>query len=534
MGLYLSKGIPLFDVIIVGSGPAGMAAAVELQGMNVLMLDVGNIAPETNSLNGNLYDIKEKKDLFNEIIGKNFESLHNIDHKYLSPKLKGPLMRFITRGASELSIIDSEDFDCEQSFALGGLANAWGAGMLRFNDYDLSGFPIVSSDLEPFYDKLNKIIGISGEDDDLSHFFGKGEEFQPPHKLSNLGNNLLHRYQTKKNLFHKNGFYLGRNRIALLTEPKEDRVPCQYDNLEFFKPNIPAIYHPGYTIKKLINEKKLNYKNGYLVKKYIENNGKVEVFAENLKNGRLESFQSRSLILSAGCLNTSKIVLTSNNDTVTKLPILDNPISYVPFLIPNLIGRPIEKFSYSAQLVLVHEDPISGERLNASFYGLAGPLKSDIFFEFPLSVRGNFSAIKYLLSALAVVQFFFKDTYSENNYLKLNSKGNLEISYKERSVEKFKTEDRLISLFRKIGYFSHRRLIKYPNPGNSFHYAATLPMSKAPRPYGVNPEGRLWNTESVYIGDSANFSALPAKNHSYTIMANSMRIASILKRKIEK
>ena len=31
--------------------------------------------------------------------------------------------------------------------------------------------------------------------------------------------------------------------------------------------------------------------------------------------------------------------------------------------------------------------------------------------------------------------------------------------------------------------------------------------------------------ESVYIADAATFSPLPAKNHSFTMMANAMRVA---------
>src|SRR5687767_1033259 len=94
-------------VIIVGSGAAGTFAALQLRGRGVLVLDVG-YTPDKSALSGNLYDLRKdpgphEGDLFDELIGRDFESLHNVFHPYLSPKLKAPLMRFVTRNAEALS-----------------------------------------------------------------------------------------------------------------------------------------------------------------------------------------------------------------------------------------------------------------------------------------------------------------------------------------------------------------------------------------------------------------------------------------------
>jgi len=71
-------------------------------------------------------------------------------------------------------------------------------------------------------------------------------------------------------------------------------------------------------------------------------------------------------------------------------------------------------------------------------------------------------------------------------------------------------EKKLIQAFRRVGYLSATRLSKYPTPGASVHYAGTLPMPH------------------VYVIDGAVFPALPAKNLSFTIMANAMRVAANL------
>ena len=69
--------------------------------------------------------------------------------------------------------------------------------------------------------------------------------------------------------------------------------------------------------------------------------------------------------------------------------------------------------------------------------------------------------------------------------------------------------------------------------GTSLHYAGTLPMRTAPGPYETDRLGLLHGNLRVHIADGACFSDLPAKNLTFTIMANAMRIASELRKGLE-
>ena len=56
------------------------------------------------------------------------------------------------------------------SFAQGGLAEAWTAGVYPFHEEELSDFPFSYQDIRPHYDEISARIGISGTGDDLSRF----------------------------------------------------------------------------------------------------------------------------------------------------------------------------------------------------------------------------------------------------------------------------------------------------------------------------------------------------------------------------
>ena len=87
------------DVIIVGSGPAGVMAAWGLRARSVRMLDVGHTPSNVPRLDDNLYRIRRQRDLTPALIGEHFEGLRNLHGRPISAKLKAPGMDFI-RGPS--------------------------------------------------------------------------------------------------------------------------------------------------------------------------------------------------------------------------------------------------------------------------------------------------------------------------------------------------------------------------------------------------------------------------------------------------
>jgi choline dehydrogenase-like flavoprotein len=522
-----------FDAIIAGAGPAGVMAARALRGRRVLVLDAGRRpAPAPGypaaNLADNLYEERRQRDLFDLLIGERFESLHNLYNQPVSFKLKAPQMQYVIEGASSLSPVRSGNFDAVMSFAAGGLANAWGAGVYRFTSRDLDGFPVAREELDPFYEELTRHIGVSGANDDLVSWFGADTDLQPPIELSRFATDLLAGYQRRRGLFADQGVAIGRMRLAVLTQPHHGRKPYAYGNYEFFRPYDPAIYNPVYTLRELLDANQICYEPEHLVLHYSETEGGVRVTAKNLAKGGLQTFEGRTLILAAGALNSAKLVLESNRDYQARLPLLDNPMACLPLFRLSRIGQKLDaRDSSIGQLNLIHE--YRGAVLQGSIYGGAGPLRSDVLFELPFSISANAGLVRRLAVATGLLTMFYPAAPHPENYLRLGEDGALELNYAKPEAggpARGAAEKELTRVFRKIGFYGASRLCLYPPMGTSMHYAGTLPMREAPDRYQLYPDGRLHGTRGVYVADGASFPRLPAKNLTFTIMANAMRIAA--------
>ena len=519
----------MYDAVIVGSGPAGTFSAYGLQGSKVLMLDVGYRPPPTPNFDGNLYQLRQQReDLFQELIGQEFEGLHNLYRRKVSLKLKSPHTSYILRNWAELLPVRSSNFEGAASFALGGLANAWGAGVYRFTPPDLAGFPIRAEDLAPFYDEISEHIGISGAVDDLTPVFGSEPALMPPMQISRLGSNILEQFRHRKSAFEGQGITMGRSRLAVLTQPHRGRAAYEYKNLEFYRAYDPAVYNPVFTLDELVARNQVDLRTGYLVRDYQETPHGVAVTARHLSSGNLETFEAKKLILAAGTLSTTKIVLESNRDYQSKLPILDNPMACIPLFRLQQVGAAVEQNdSAFGQLNVIYRGGSGAQPLQGTIYGTTGPLRSDVLFEFPLSIWSNLVWARYFSPAMALLMLFYPGTADPANYIRLTADGALDINYDWKSDRV--AERRLIRAFRSIGYLSTLGLCQYPAMGASLHYAGTLPMKSDAGPYQTDVDGRLYGTRNVYVTDGACFSGLPAKNLTFTIMANALRIVRKLK-----
>jgi hypothetical protein len=318
---------------------------------------------------------------------------------------------------------------------------------------------------------------------------------------------------------------MGQARTAILTQPLGDRPALEYDNLEFWRES-PALYRPRLTLEQLMHDGKVDYHKGVLVLAWDELADKIKVHATNILTRERVSFVGRRLLLAAGAINTAKIVLASRRDYQTKLPLLENPALQLPLVLPRSIGRPLDRLAFGlVQLNLVWEAESYGALLQGSIMEITSPSRAEFFSSLPYAAHQNLGLIRYLLPAMIVIQLFFPANCQEPAHMSLKNDGRIAICGHPNALDTSKLK-RLIGHLRRLGAWTHTSLIVRVETGHAIHYAGTLPMRPEPGLYECDRQGKLGGTHGVYIGDSAAFPELPAKNMSFTMMANAMRVAN--------
>jgi choline dehydrogenase-like flavoprotein len=196
-----------YDVIIVGSGAGGgMAGYIMAKaGVKVLMLEAGPFFdPAKNSLQLEWSYQSPRRG------ASTTRPFGDFDAAFGGWKIDGePYMQK-----------DETDFQWFRSHMLGGRTNHWGRISLRYGPYDFKArdfygppsdnWPITYDDIKPYYDRIDRLIGVYGTKEGLKNF--PDGHFLPPSKCS-LGELFL------KKGAEKAGVKVIPGRGSVLTEP---------------------------------------------------------------------------------------------------------------------------------------------------------------------------------------------------------------------------------------------------------------------------------------------------------------------------
>jgi len=526
------------EIIIIGGGASGVSAALGFvkNGIVPTIIDVGNRMPEGHQAEGNLYDYRKENDLFDLMIGPELKGLSNIiDGTTLSPKLITPFNHYVISGADSLSPVRAENFCAVRSFASGGLAAAWGAGLYRYNRRELEHLPIGPDSLDPYYDLLSKEIGITGCNDDLAPFFGTDTTLMPKFRLSAKASHVYRNYEKKKGKLNRDGIYIGYPRLGVLTRNHKGRNKCDYSNFETWLPDIPWVYNPALTLDELIRKNKINYIDRILVDSWSRRNGRIVIEGNHIDSRAPFSIEAETLVIAAGTINTAKLVLRSKQDTKTRLPILDNPLLQVPLIFPSFLGSPLDRSAFGmTNLNLIYSSPDGGEILQGSIIELTSPPRSVFFENFPVSTGLNLRMIKLVSPAVMAMFLYYPSSDGDAGAVRLTSNHELEITQHDYRTDK-KPLKKITRSLSAMGAWTHPLLVKQSKPGYAIHYAGTLPMKEIPASeYETAPDGELFREPGIYIADGSSFSGISSKNLSFTLMANAMRIADRISGKVKK
>jgi choline dehydrogenase-like flavoprotein len=534
-----------YHAIVVGSGPAGANAAAALieRGKSVLMLDVGDVdARYEQCVPGRPFsDIRRTDEgQHRYMLGDSFEGV-SLPGVRVGAQLTPPRM-YVTATAARYLRVASRTFAAAESLALGGLGAAWGAGVFPFDESELADWPLGVDVLRPHYEAVAQRIGMSGAVDDLAAFMQLPASVQPPLEIDANGESLLRAYASRREELNRAGLFMGRPPLAVCTAAFRGRGPHQYRDMEFWADSDRSVYRPRWTVEELKKASAFRYVARQLVLRFEERDGSVAVVTRNVDTGQSGEFHARVLLLGAGTLGTTRIVLRSLRRYGDRVPLLCNPYTYVPVINLRMLGRPARDRRHSlAQLTAIYQ-PRAGARSRGSVqvqvYSWRSLLTFRLLAESPLPYREGVRMMRLLVPMLGILGINHDDELSEGKHCVLRrgqdeADDTLEIEYtltREQAERIERDQARIIGLFRGLGLWPIKRV--HPGHGASIHYAGAFPMRADATGLTCDRDGRLAASRAVYLVDGSTFPYLPAKGLTFTIMANADRIASLVAAKL--
>ena len=307
-----------YDAIVIGSGISGGWAAKELteKGLRVLMLERGR----------NYEHIKDYKTA--SLDPWQFEHRGKVtqqekkDHPYIAR----------TWGATE-AVIDSwaKGVDCPyteikpfnwwRAYQLGGRSILWGRQSYRWSDhyFDANGkegwaidWPIRYKDIEPWYDHVERFIGVSGSKEGLPHL--PDGQFLPPMEMNCVEKDVAARVREH----YKGERHMIIGRSANLTAPIPGRTACQFRNRCWEGCPFGGYFSTqSSTLPAAMATGRLTVRPFSIVTRVLYDKDKkkatgVEVL--DAETNKTYTYQARVVFVNASALNSAWILMNSATD----------------------------------------------------------------------------------------------------------------------------------------------------------------------------------------------------------------------------
>lgn len=309
----------LYDVIVVGSGANGGWAAKELceAGLEVLMLEAGRSMDPAVDFSEHVLPhelpLRGRRDPRNPLLQRRPVQqgcyacgetnahffIDDVDNPYTTP--------------------EDKPFNWFRGNAVGGRTVMWGRQSYRLSDFDFKaasrdGFgedwPLEYRDLEPYYDKVERFIGVSGRREGWEIL--PDGQFLPPMAYS-CGEVILKKAVAEKMA----GRPITIGRSAVLTRRHRGRAACHYcgpchrgclTGSFFSSPvsTLPSAYATGRF--KLVEEAMVRHVT-------TNDEGLADgVYYYDKKSGASHEVKGRVVILCASTLSSARILFNSANE----------------------------------------------------------------------------------------------------------------------------------------------------------------------------------------------------------------------------
>jgi len=577
--LQIKKQPKQYDAIIVGSGAGGGMAAYVLAnaGLKVCLLEAGHMYdPEKN-----ITQLKNPWDSPRRGASTKYRPFGDFDACYGGWELEGEPF---TKAAGT-------QWDWWRARMVGGRTNHWGRISLRFGPKDFQrksidglgeNWPITYEDVKPYYDKIDRLIGIFGTNEGLEN--EPDGIFLPPPKPR------LHELFIK-NAAQKAGVPVIPSRLSILTKKEEQHGDhrnacffcgqcarnCSIAKADFSSPNV--------LIKPVLTTGNLDLIAEAMVREVLTNKEGLATGVSYINKLDMQEYQvsGRVVILAASACETARIMLNSksprhqnglgNSSGVVGKYLHDSTGAAMGGILPQLFGRkrynedgvggmhvyspwwldnkkldfprgyhieywggmgqPAYGFGWDIQ-GLNGKYKVNGVQKEAGGYGKS--LKEDYryFYGIGVGMAGRGEAIPR------------EDSYCEidpnvvDRYgipvLRFNAKwSDYEIKQAKHMKETFKeimeAMGAIITWGDKDGPENNWGLSR---PGEIIHEAGTARMGSDPRNSALNKWNQAHDCKNLFVVDGAAFTSQADKNITWTILALSMRASEYIVEEMKK
>lgn len=553
-----------YDAIVVGTGISGGWAAKELceKGFKTLVLERGPMVDH----------IKDYPTMFDDPWDYKFRG--QVPREQAQRQAKQSRTGYTVNEASKHWFVDdlkhpyneAKRFDWVRGYHVGGRSIMWGRHSYRLSDLDFEAnkkegigvdWPIRYKDLAPWYDYVERFIGVSGERLGLNQL--PDGEFLPAMELNCVEEHL-------KNSMAKNfGRVLTVGRVANLTGNAlfEGRSPCQYRNRcirgcpygAYFSSNastLPAaertgnmVLRPNSVVHQVLYDSDNKKATGV---KIIDSETKEEI-----------EYKANVIFLCASTIGSTSILMQSKSDRFPEGMGNDS----------GELGHNIMDHHFRAGASGRHDrykdKYYKGRRPNGIYIPRFRNLKDGEKMPFlrgygyqGKASRGDWSKSiaelgfgKELKEALTVPGDWtmgltgFGETlpYHENkmtlDYGKKDEWGlptiTFSADFKENELKMRKDMvEQAVQMLEKAGFLNIEARDEIGAPGLGIHEMGTARMGRDPKTSVLNENNQIHAVPNVYVTDGAAMTSSACQNPSLTYMALTARAVHHASKTLEK